>query len=197
MTRLPFAGRLGFTLLLAWLVLSLGLGQANAEDDADFRIVRAELSAGEEDYLLDADIDYQFGESVTDALKNGVPLTLLIRFKLKREREYWFDETIASVRRRLHIRFHPLAKVYQMAYEDTDAPKSFTSIKALLAEMGAIRHWAVVRKDEVEAGETYQAALSVSLDMESLPLPLRPLAYVTPDWYLTSSWRRWSFEKSE
>ena len=56
----------------------------------------------------------------------------------------------------------------------------------------------LLKDDELEPAlaalaEPYRAGLSVRLDIESLPLPLRPVAYVTPAWYLESPVYKWTF----
>ncbi|MBS1173864.1 MAG: hypothetical protein H6R12_2694 [Proteobacteria bacterium] len=49
----------------------------------------------------------------------------------------------------------------------------------------------LVRADALDADQTYRVEMRVALDIESLPLPLRPRAYLSPDWNLSSEWSRW------
>ncbi|MGX2039660.1 DUF4390 domain-containing protein [Methylocaldum sp. MU1018] len=158
--------------------------------DYGFRIVRAELVPSGSRYVLNADVDYRFSESAIDALKHGVPLTLVVRFKVKRQRNYWLDETISSEFRKFRILYHPLGRSFQIIREG-GGTENFASLTALLDAMGAIRGWTALPTDRIVKGGRYEASLSVDLDIESLPLPLRPIAYVSPGWYLGSSWYRW------
>ena len=41
----------------------------------------------------------------------------------------------------------------------------------------------------------YVVAIKVSFDRDALPLPLRPLAYINPQWYLSSEWTLWPLKK--
>jgi len=159
--------------------------------DFGFRIVHAELALERSDIVLNADIDYRFSEPAIDALRNGVPLTLFLRLRLKRERAYWWDETVLNERRKFLIRYHPLAKLFQLRDESSNAPQNFASLNALLDAMGAVRRLPVLPADRLNKGEHYWATLLVGLDIESLPLPLRPVAYVTPAWYLDSPTFQW------
>lgn len=179
----------------AFLGVLLGLLLADYAFAADFgfRILRAELVLERRDYVLNADIDYRFSEPAIEALRNGVPLTLVLGLKIKRERAYWWDETVLNERRVFRIRYQPLAKLYQLVHESSGAPRNFASLNALLDAMGAIRGLSVLPEERVSKGEHYRASLAVGLDIESLPLPLRPVAYVTPAWYLNSPRFRWSF----
>ena len=159
-----------------------------------FRVLGAELAPVGEQYVLNADLDYRFSEPAIDALEHGVPLTLVIHLKVKRHRDYWLDETVLSESRRFFIRYHPLARSYQILLESSGVPRSFASLHALLGAMGEIRGWRVLPVDRIEKGQEYLGSLSVNLDIEALPLPLRPVAYVSPSWYLGSPVFRWRVE---
>lgn len=173
------------------LLLGLFLAADAFAADTGFRILRAELVLEGSGYVLNADIDYRFSEPAIDALRNGVPLTLVLGLKVKRERSYWWDETVLNERRPFRIRYHPLAKSFQLVHENGAAPQNFASLSALLDAMGTIRRLTVLPADRLHHGERYRASLSVWLDIESLPLPLRPVAYVTPAWYLDSPRYQW------
>jgi len=152
--------------------------------------MRAELVPSGANYVLNADIDYRFSESAIEALRHGVPLTLAVRLKIKRQRHYWLNETILSEIRKYRILYHPLGRTFQIIHEGGNT-ESFASLTALLEAMGAIRGWFVLPADRIVESNSYEASLAVNLDIEALPLPLRPIAYVSPSWYLGSSWYRW------
>ncbi len=178
--------------LSRWFLLLLLLFAFPARSgDYGFLIERAELIPIGESYVLNADVDYQFSEPAIDALEHGVPLTLKVRFKVMRHRDYWLDETILSETRRFLIRYHPLAKSFQIVHETSGIPQSFASFSAMLDALGEIRGWRTVPVGSLEKDKEYWASLSVSLDIEALPLPLRPVAYVSPSWYLSSPLFRW------
>lgn len=174
-----------------FLLLPLFTALAAWGADYGFVIERAELIPQGESYILNADVDYQFSEPAIDALEHGVPLTLKVRFKVLRHRDYWLDETILSETRRFLIRYHPLAKSFQISHEASGIPQSFASFSAMLDALGEIRGWRTLPVGSLEPGKEYWASLSVSLDIEALPLPLRPVAYVSPSWYLSSPSFRW------
>jgi hypothetical protein len=170
----------------------LAAGAAFAATDSP-RIVRAELVREGERHLLNADVEYRFSDAATEALQNGVPLTLQLNLQVSRERRYRWDETVVDEHWSFRLRYHSLAKLYQWVEEDGRAPRGFASLAALLEEMGAVRRLEVPGAGVLVPGQSYQARLAVSLDIESLPLPLRPVAYLSPAWYLASPWFPWSF----
>jgi hypothetical protein len=173
------------------VLLSLFLALDGYCADYGFRILKAELVPSGPTYVLNADIDYRFSEPAIEALRHGVPLTLVVHLKIKRHRRYWLDETVLAETRRLRIRYHPLARSFQIVYEDNGITENFAGLTTLLEQMGTIRDWSVPGAERLEKGQEYRASLAVSLDIEALPLPLRPIAYISPSWYLGSSWYQW------
>jgi hypothetical protein len=175
-------------LLLGWFMA----GQAAAEADG-FRVLRAELIQRDASWELNADLDYRFSDAVIDALRNGVSLTLELRLQVLRERAWLWNETVLDARRRVTVRYHSLTKLYQLTVENTDTPSNFASLGALLENLGTVRALKMAPADRLPTGARYRAKMAVKLDIESLPLPLRPIAYLTPAWRLSSPWFRWSF----
>lgn len=177
--------------IVALCLLVAGVGPGTA---AGFTIQKAELFRHEDlSYALDATIEYRFSDVAIDALRNGVPLTLIYRLKIQRVRAFWWDPTVFDASWHWILRFHPLARVYQWTSVEAGSTRNFASLNTLLATIGSIRNLPIAATDRLEANTTYHAALSVALDIESLPLPLRPLAYLSPQWHLSSPWFQWSF----
>lgn len=184
-----------WTLLLAMLLALFPAVMAVA-DEAGFSILRAELKPADTEsggYWLEADIDYRFSEPVIDALRNGVSLTLMLRLGVREERAWWWDALVLDEKRSFRVRYHALSKLYQIVYDESAPPQNFVSIQALLEAMGALRNMPVSNSPRLMPGGRYRARLTVGLDIESLPLPLRPVAYLTSSWYLDSPPYQWTF----
>jgi hypothetical protein len=183
--------------LLSLALLSLALLEPAARASDGFLIQNAELVRVGTDYVLNADIRYDFSPAAIEALEHSVPLTLLLRCHVARVRANWWNETVVDYHRQLQIRYQPLGQLFQMNFDDRENRQSYTTLHSLLEAMGTIRRLPVVSAETLHAGETYRAELSVRLDIETLPLPLRPTAYLSPSWYLSSPTYRWSFVKSD
>lgn len=180
--------------LCCWLVF-LPLSAVAGVTDYGFSIIRAELKPDEAGggLNLDADIDYRFSEPAIDALRNGVSLTLILRLNIHQERDWWWDTTVLNEDYAFRVRYHALSKLYQIIDGNDEAPRNFVSINALLEAMGTVRSLPMAQGLVLSHGERYRASLVVGLDIEALPLPLRPVAYVTPAWYLKSTVYQWTF----
>lgn len=178
--------RLAGFILLSWLAL---VAQAV---EHGIIIQAANLTTHNGEAVVSADVDYNFNPTALEALENGVPLTLLIDLAIRRERPYWFDETLIEAQRKIQIRYHPLAKSYQIADLSSGAVQNFTHFAAVKDTLSRIRGWRLENADRLEKGQAYQVELSLRLDIESLPLPLRAVAYLSPAWRHASpvlSWR--------
>lgn len=177
---------------LAWLVLLLCLALGAGAVEHGIVIQSANLTTRDGEAVVSADVDYNFDPTALEALENGVPLTLLIDLAVQRERPYWFDETLIAAQRKIQIRYHPLAKSYQIADLSSGAVQHFTNFSAVKDTLSRIRGWRLDNPDLLEKGQAYQVNLSLKLDIESLPLPLRAVAYLSPAWHHASpvlSWR--------
>ena len=180
------------TLAIALItVISLFSDAAKATETYGIKVSKANLLSIGDSYYLGADIDYHFNPPVIDALVRGVPLTLVVRLKIERERKLWFNETILNERRSIQIRYHPLATSFQILDQTSGATQSFIGLPALLDTLSRLRGWEIAKIDTFKPGLHYLGFLSVQLDIEALPLPLRAQAYLSPRWYNRSPVYTW------
>ncbi len=183
--------------LLRWLFISfswLFTGPGIAAEYG-FQVKSAELVREQNEYVLNADIDYRFSERAIEGLKHGVPLTLVVAVKVYRNRALIWDERVVSVMLRYRIRFHALAKVYQVLNDSSGVQRNFVSLPDAVDALGRIRGMSIIKAGRINSDDQYEVSIKADLDIEALPLPLRPVAYVMPQWYLGSSWYTWPLEK--
>jgi hypothetical protein len=142
-------------------------------------------------YRLDAEIDYRLSDPVLEALDNGVPLTMEVHIQVRRDHAWIWESDAAEYRLRHMIRYHALSGLYEVVDRDSGHRRNFVSRDAALTALGELVDLPLVKADLLEPGETYSVELRVDLDIEALPLPLRPLAYLSPSWNLSSGWTSW------
>jgi len=176
------AGWIAALALAGWTVLALA---------AEFTISQASARLQDGTYVVDATIGYEFSAAALEALENGVPLTVEIHLQVRREGAWVWEPDVVDSRLRSQIRFSPLQGTYQVTNIDSGAQRSFASRDRAIAALGEVKDLTLVRADALDADQTYRVEMRVALDIESLPLPLRPRAYLSPDWNLSSEWSRW------
>ncbi len=184
------------TWMARWVLVVFMLGAArvaHAEEPGSGFVVQnasAHLSGGV--YRIDASIDYQFSPAVREALENGVPLTIEIQIEVRRDRWYWMDEEVATLNQYYLLQFHALSRQYLLTGLNSGEQRSFYSLRAALEEMGSLSDIPILDSKLLRPDTEYQVRLRALLDIESLPAPLRPVAYLSEDWRLVSKWYSWS-----
>jgi hypothetical protein len=92
---------------------------------------------------------------------------------------------------RHQIRYHALTGLYRVVDLASGAQESFVTQDAALYELGEYRDIKLIAKQEMDPETDYNMRLRADLDIESLPLPLQPLAYFHRGWKLSSGWTQW------
>ena len=179
---------------LLFLCALLCAGESSAADYG-IEVERAEVVELQQHYVLNADIDYRFSPRALDALQNGVPLTVTVTVKLFRYRKYVWNKTIVSRRIRYRLSYHALPRRFRVVSESLGKQQNFANLEDSLVAMGQIRDVPLLGVAEISAKDSYIAQMKVSLDIEALPLPLRSVAYVIPQWYISSAWYKWPLEE--
>lgn len=141
---------------------------------------------GEELYVLSADLEYQLSEESLEALHNAVSLPLVLDIQIYRERPYWFDAHVASLQQNYRLSFRPLSQQYEVTHINTSLDNSYHTLHATLAQLGRIRNFPLLDQSLIEPDASYYVRMQSYLDIESLPAPMRPVAYLSRQWRLVS-----------
>ncbi len=179
------------TFMLLINILLLFPGPALAQSDP-FTIRSAHIYLDNKVYLVSADIHYSLTKPVLDALHNGVPLTIELRIELIQNREWpWWNETVAVIKQRYRLRYFALAQHYVLSNLNMGTESSYQTLEAALEALGRLKELPLLDQNLLPTGADYVARMRVALDIESLPTPLRLLAYLSSRWRLTSEWYTW------
>lgn len=180
------AMRLGLTILI------LCLPQTGQTADFTVRSVATELK--ENVYLLNARVDYTFSEEAQRALQSGIPLIILMDLEVERLRSWWWNKEVAKLQQGYLLIYHALTKKYIVNNLNSGAQHNHISFTAALQTLGRINALPLIDRGLIEDDSRYQVNLRVYLDIESLPAPMRPLAYLSSDWRLSSDWYSWPLQ---
>jgi hypothetical protein len=173
------------------LLVALNLGSAGARA-GEFVVRSATTGLVNQVHVLDADIDYRFSERALTALANGVPLTLRMHITIERERNWLPNQRVAELRQRYEIQYHALSGLHVLTSLNSGASEVYLTLHSALRALGDIRDLPVIDDKLLKPDTHYTIAMRVDLDIEALPSPLRPFAYITPAWWLSSDWYTWS-----
>lgn len=173
-----------------WLMPALSYAESFG-----IEVKNAEIASQGNSYVLSADIDYQLSARAKEALQNGVPLFWDIHIKTLQHRNYFWDKTLVNTGIRYRIQYHALLNMYRVRNEGSGELYNFSTLSAALELMSTLRDFRVMDKTVSMPGERYAVGIKVTLDRDALPLPLRPIAYTNPQWYLSSDWTLWPLTK--
>ena len=156
-----------------------------------FRILAAETKLKNHVYHLEANMDLKFSDDALDALRSGVPLIILMNIEVNKDRSWWWDKTIAELEQGYLLLYHALSEKYIIHNLNSGAQQNFISLNAALHSLSNLRDFPLIDKNLLDQDDDYYVQMRVYLDIESLPAPMRPIAYISSQWQLESDWFTW------
>ena len=156
-----------------------------------FVVAHAALRTADGLYVADARIECTFSEDSLEAMRNGVPLTVVVEIEVRRKRGQWWDETLAASELGYRIETNVLTGRYRIRNLHDGQMRNFRSLDEMIEALGYLQSIPVIARNRLSADGRYAARIRARLDIEALPSPLRPIAYLSPDWRLNSGWFEW------
>ena len=173
------------------LLLLLGASPLSA---AEFVIQDVRIEHPGDDFKVDLQVRYNFSNVALDALENGVPLTVDIHFQVRRDGAWIWESDLVDKHVRREIRYLPLSASYEVRYLAEQVRSRFISRSAAIQALGLVENYPLVSASRLKPGEKYFMEVRSELDIEALPVPLRPTAYMSSGWNLSSGWHSWPIE---
>ena len=183
--------RILFTALLCLLVSSIFSSGVQAEG---FRILAAETKLKDNVFQLEANLHLSFSDDALEALRSGVPLIILVNIEIIKNRSWWWNKTVAELEQGYLLLYHALSEKYIIHNLNSGAQQNYISLNAALHSLSNIRDFPLIDKNLLDEDEDYYGQLRIYLDIESLPAPMRPIAYISSQWQLESDWFLWQLE---
>ena len=184
------------------LLLAVTEPSTSAPEDieAGFEIRNARTELAEGVYLLDADLSFVFSDESLEAIENGIPVTIILEMQVLRERglvwdNLWWDKEIAHIEGRFRIETRPLSRTYLVRNLNSGETQVFSSFTDLVVGLGKIRNFPLLDAHLIGEEGDYYLRMRTLLDIESLPSPMRPWAYLSSLWRLESDWTEWPIER--
>ena len=158
---------------------------------AVIEVQNPQIAASEDGYVLSADFNFEFNQRLEEAIAKGVVLNFVTEFELSKPRWYWLEEKTVTRSQTYRLSYHALTRQYRVSTGGLH--QSFSSLSDAMLVFSRVRGWLVIDKADksVRAGEPYQAALRLRLDLNQLPRPFQISALGNKDWNLNSDWKVW------
>ena len=176
------------SLLLAGVMVLLPIQAARAEHAFIIKSLETKLNEGV--YQLDSRIEYRFSEEALTALKNGVPFLILMNIEVEQVRWYW-NKNLAELEQGYLLLYHALSEKFIVHNLNSGVQDHYSSLDAALNALGRVNNLPLIDAKLLNPELRYQVKVRTHLDIESLPAPMRPLAYISSEWQLDSDWVSW------
>ena len=140
---------------------------------------------------LDAQLEYILSQTAVTALQSGVPITFKLNVEIFRPRKWLWDKVISEHAHRYQLSYHALTQQYLVTNISSGIQNSYSSREIAMLTMGRINNLPLVAATALPQDTELMARIKVSLDINALPTPMRPWAYISADWSLSSEWYTW------
>ena len=178
----------------AWavaLILSLAAFPTLAASPAlDFTVRHVDTRVVGETWLLDAGIELDFNPESREAMESGVPLTVLLEVEVTRE-GLLRDERIRRLQLRYRLERHALSRRYMLTFATSGKTRTYVDFTDASRSLGTIRALKLMGRGQALPGHVHRVRLRARLDIEDLPSPLRPLAWLRSLLPVRGNWFTW------
>jgi hypothetical protein len=171
---------------------SLWLSTIQSALAAGFTVENAVTRLENGHYAVTAKLNYKFSKAVLEALNNGITLTIVLEIKFHRPRPYLWDPVVAKAKQKYRIKHHALSGQYMLVNSSTGVYRSYRDFGEVAEALEEITI-PVTGQALLPPDSAYRGRLRSRLDIDSLPPPLRPVAYFSSQWQLSSPWFEWEF----
>jgi len=156
-----------------------------------FQVLMTDIVEQNDVLRLSAGFDLVLSQELIDAVHSGVPIRLNIEMEVLRERAYWLDSNVATVIQSYLLEYNALTRRYVLENSNTTAHYNLPSLAAALGVMSGLTDFPFLDVSLLNPDFSYYARMRVLIDVDTLPVPLRVMAYISSRWHLTSDWYQW------
>lgn len=179
---------LAMVLLLA-LVCCFPL-QALADDPGIFQLEDADTwRTGGSDYL-GAQFNIELSSGAEEAIRKGVPLVFEFQVQVVKTHTWLWDTVDIELVQYRQLQYHALSESYLVKDMSAGTQGNYRRLEDALRAAGKIQDL-LLTDQALDPELNYEIRLRGSLDIESLPTPVRLIAYVSSAWDMVSKWYSW------
>jgi len=140
--------------------------------------------------FLKAQFAIELSSGARKAVKNGVLLVFELQIQVVEMHTWLWDDVSAEITLQRSLQYHALSQSYQVKDLEAGTQGNYQRLDDALRAVGKIDSTQLAG-EPLDSGPNYSVRLRGSLDVESLPTPLRLFAYVSSDWSMVSKWYKW------
>ncbi len=180
----------------AWAagLICLFLGSLPAAADGRFEVRSAGARQVEGVYYIDARVDYRLSDKALEALQSGLELNIQLQVEVIRKRAFLPDARVAELSQNALLSYQPLSQRYLVKSENSGEQSSYATLFSALNSIGRVQQLPVIDVALLDPESTYRMRVRSVLDQDTLPGPLRLLAFWSEGFRLASDWYGWTLK---
>jgi hypothetical protein len=175
-----------------WLTLAAA-GAARADEGTAVTAVDEHFTNGM--YIVDASVRFVLTDDMRDALNSGIALIYDVEVEIRSTGDWLWDDVVARSVQRISLEYHSLSGTYVVSNTTSKLRRSFRDLDEALQALGDLSNLAISEERHLPRPGPYRARMRIGLDLQTLPAPLRPIAYLSPSWPLHSDWFEWTVKQ--
>jgi len=185
-------GSLQRLFVVSVLAIMLCFSSYVVADPGSFQVEEAHSWTEDGAYFLDAQFLVNLSSGAFEALENGIPLVFDLQVQVVKTHPWYWDVVDIEINQIRQVQYHALSRSYLVKDLGAGTQGNYHRLKDALEAAGAIKTLFLTDQDlERGRGRGYKMRVRGSLDIESLPTPVRLLAYVSSSWDMDSEWYTW------
>jgi len=161
-------------------------GIIQLEDAHTFRIDGSEY--------LEAQFSVELSSGAEEAVQNAVPLLFELQVQVVETHTWLWDSVVIESTERRSLQYHALSESYQVKDLNAGTQGNYRRLDDALQAAGKIKNM-LLTDQPLDQRYDYSIRLRGSLDVESLPTPVRLIAYISSDWNMVSKWYKWQLAR--
>jgi hypothetical protein len=164
----------------------------SATAQARLEVRSAYIEPAERIYELNATLNFDLPEGARAVVREGVPLTLHLEIVVKRQRNYWLDETVATLDQYYELAYRALSERYLVRNLNSGEQASYATLDAALDALRVISRLPILDQALVSRELRHEISVRANLDVRTMPDALRFVLFWSDDWRQRSEWYTWS-----
>ena len=164
--------------------------QVCAGHPGEFKLEDAHSWRAEGSDYLNAQFSIDLSSGAEKAVQNGIPLVFELQVQVVETHTWWWDSVEIEFTERRLLQYHALSQSYQVINLNDETQGNYSRLDEALRVAGAIENL-LLSDHALDQGPNYSLRIRGSLDVESLPTPVRLIAYVSSGWDMVSKWYKW------
>jgi hypothetical protein len=188
MSRL--VGKPALAIILSFFCLFL-TGKLLADD---IKLTNINYKINNKVLMATAKAEFSFDEDVLAALESGITLYFELHIRVVQQRKYLWNAEHHRVKYAFSVRSHALSNQFITTNLVTGQQGVYRSIQLAIDNLGHLGYLAVVDINALTTTSNLLMEMKLALDIESLPAPMIPMAYISRSWHMSSKRLRKSLD---